>query len=150
MTTFKNQKIAVFTMDIEDWYHLDYFNSKNCDKRYTMLDGINKFREILNRYNIPATYFVVGDIAHKIKDTLIKIINEGSEISAHGWDHVRPIKITTDKYLLDLKKTKSCLEAITNKPVIGYRAPCFSMDRKRLNEVKKANYLYDVSKVTDQ
>ena len=40
-------KSAIFTMDIEDWYHLDYFNSNQCDRKYSMLDGIDVYREIL-------------------------------------------------------------------------------------------------------
>ena len=35
-------------MDIEDWYHLDYFYSSKCSKEYSMLDGIGKYCELLN------------------------------------------------------------------------------------------------------
>ena len=36
---------------------------------------------------------------------------------------------------------------INNKPILGYRAPCFSLDRERLEVVKKAGYMYDSSKI---
>ena len=51
-------KYAILTMDIEDWYHLDYFNKFDCDKSYSLLDGINKYCEILGNHKILSNIFI--------------------------------------------------------------------------------------------
>ena len=47
-------------MDIEDWYHLDYFDKSKCKRDYSMLDGINRYCELLDEHNIPSSFFVLG------------------------------------------------------------------------------------------
>ena len=69
-------KYAILTMDIEDWYHLDYFNSNQCDRKYSMLDGIDVYREILSIHDIPSTFFIVSEIAESIDSTLREIAQE--------------------------------------------------------------------------
>ena len=53
------KKLAVFSMDIEDWYHLDYFDIRGCDTNYRMLDGIDVYREVLSSYDIKSTFFTL-------------------------------------------------------------------------------------------
>ena len=80
-------------MDIEDWYHLDYFNQDECDKEYSFLDGLDVYLEILEKHDIKSDFFVVGEIASKISSVLKKISASGHSIGSHGWDHKRPIMI---------------------------------------------------------
>ena len=55
-----NSKTVILSMNIEDWYHLDYFDSSKCDKNYSLLDGINVYRDILQKHNIPSSFFVLS------------------------------------------------------------------------------------------
>ena len=41
-------KKAVLSMDVEDWFHLDYFQRKFCNETYSMLDGLEKYLKVLN------------------------------------------------------------------------------------------------------
>ena len=42
------KKYAVLSMDIEDWYHLDYIKeTTKSDRQYSMLDGFDNFQNIL-------------------------------------------------------------------------------------------------------
>ena len=63
---------------------------------------------------------------------ILILANSGFEIGSHGWDHVRPMKM--------IQKLQSCLERciaimreINEQKAVGYRAPCFSLDRERLD-----------------
>ena len=42
------KNVAVLSMDIEDWYHLDYFDSIECNKSYSMLDGLDNYCRIFS------------------------------------------------------------------------------------------------------
>ena len=61
-------KVAVFGLDLEDWYHLDYINNYDFKSaEFSMLDGFDNYTNIFNSYNIKSTLFVVGEIANKLK-----------------------------------------------------------------------------------
>ena len=142
-----NMKFAVFSMDVEDWYHLNYFDSKQCNKKYSMLDGIDKYLEILSLHNIASNFFVVSEIAESINSTLREIAQEKHEIGSHGFNHVRPITISISEFNNDLDRSKKSLEDIIGNSVEGYRAPCFSINRQRLDLVQEAGFSYDSSRI---
>lgn len=142
-----NTKVAILSMDIEDWYHLDYFNGMHCDKNYSLLDGINVYREILKKHNVPSSFFVLGEIAESLSSILNEIIKEGHDIGSHGWNHIRPITMSVSDFYYDLERSKNIIEHIINRSIEGYRAPCFSLDRKRLNQVQKAGFSFDSSRI---
>ena len=126
---------------------LDYFNSSRCDKNYSLLDGIDVYREILTKYNIPSSFFVLSEIAKSISSTLDEILIEKHEIGSHGLNHIRPITIPKSEFYNELDRAKKTLEDIISNPIEGYRAPCFSIDRQRLDQVQKAGFSYDSSRI---
>jgi polysaccharide deacetylase family protein (PEP-CTERM system associated) len=134
-------------MDIEDWYHLDYFYSSKCSKEYSMLDGIGKYCELLNEHNIPSSFFVVGELVKSIRATLHDLSKDGNDIASHGWAHLRPMTLSVNQFQKEIIKTKEVIEDAISFPVEGYRAPCFSLNRERLDIVENAGYLYDSSRI---
>ena len=138
-------KYAVFSMDVEDWYHLDYFDKNSCNQEYSMLDGINQYCEILDKNQITSTFFVISEIAHLIKDCLKQLNKSSHEIGSHGSNHIRPMEITVKNFYNDICKSKKDMEDLLGHSIEGYRAPCFSLDRERLDQVKKAGFLSTIS-----
>jgi len=134
-------------MDIEEWYHLDYFDSSHCNQEYSMLDGIEKYCEILDNHQIPSSFFVLGGLVKSIRPKLQEILQCGNDIASHGWDHTRPISLSINQFQSDLIKSKEIIEDAISYPVEGYRAPCFSLDRERLDLVTETGYLYDSSRI---
>ena len=49
-------KKAVLTLDVEDWYHLDYFDRTKCNVNYSLLDGLDVYVEILNSLSLPSSF----------------------------------------------------------------------------------------------
>ena len=104
MVEINLKRLAVFSMDIEDWYHLDYFDKSKCKRDYSMLDGINRYCELLDEHNIPSSFFVLGDIVSSCKDLLKMIKENGHEIGSHGWSHTRPMNLSIPKFFGRIKK----------------------------------------------
>lgn len=138
---------AIFSMDIEDWYHLDYFAGKSVDPKYTMMDGLDVYREILGHYQIPSSYFILGELISPLESKLRELAEDGEDIGVHGWSHMRPLLIDPTELQKDLTHTKNILEDIIQKPVLGYRAPCCSLDRDRLDIVRDVGFVYDSSRI---
>jgi polysaccharide deacetylase family protein (PEP-CTERM system associated) len=141
------KKKAILSIDIEDWYHLDYFNRDDCDLSYSMLDGLDVFIEFINKHNISANFFVLGELVSRLQGTLKHLVESGHDVGIHGWNHKRPLGLSLDEFRQDTLASSRALEAVTGKPVIGYRAPCFSMNRERLDVLSSLGFLYDSSRI---
>ena len=138
---------AVLSMDVEDWYHLDYFSGLTPDRSSSMLDGLDVYLSLLERHSIRTTFFVVSELAETLGGTLRAMAAAGHEIASHGVAHKRPLKMTVGEFADDLRQSKATLENVVQQSVEGFRAPCFSMDRPRLEEVRNAGYTYDSSRI---
>jgi hypothetical protein len=134
-------------MDVEDWYHLDYFSGLAPDRSSSMLDGLDVYLSLLERHSIRTTFFVLSELAEHLGGTLRAMAAAGHEIASHGVAHKRPLRMTVDEFADDLRQSKATLENVVQRGVEGFRAPCFSMDRTRLEEVRKAGYSYDSSRI---
>lgn len=141
------QKYAVLSMDIEDWYHLDYFAGKACDRTYSMLDGLDAYQQVMESHQIRSSYFVLGEVVPSLKSTLRQMNERGDDIGTHGWGHVRPLTMDVGAFEAEVRSCKNELEDVLGKPVLGYRAPCFSLDRERLDALQRADLKYDSSRI---
>ncbi len=140
-------KYAILSMDIENWYHLDYFKGKECDQSYSMLDGLDSYLDIIDSNNIPSSFFALGELVLSIKSRLREISDSKHDLGSHGWAHKRPLNMNVDSFRKEVLKCKSELEQLLGKSITGYRAPCFSLDRERLNILKEVGYKYDSSRI---
>jgi polysaccharide deacetylase family protein (PEP-CTERM system associated) len=141
------KKYAVLSLDVEDWYHLDYFSTSQVNKAYSMLDGVNNFLEIVENHGISSTLFTLSDVAPLVKNELIQAVKNNHEVSSHGLSHKRPLTLKIDDFIDDISLSKSKLEEIIGTKVLGYRAPCFSMSNRLTEELVKAGYQYDSSAI---
>jgi polysaccharide deacetylase family protein (PEP-CTERM system associated) len=134
-------------MDVENWYHLDYFLGKTNDRSHNMLDGIEVYQEVMEENNLLSSFFVLGETAEELKTTLRQLSEKGHDIGSHGWSHNRPLNMSAPQFKDEITSCKKDLENILGEPVIGYRAPCFSLDRERLDIVKQVGFKYDSSRI---
>lgn len=85
--------------------------------------------EELARRNARATFFVLGDLAQRYP-RLVRAMHEADhEVACHGWDHRRIHHFTPETLRADVHKSKDVLEQVIGAPVVGYRAPTFSLMR---------------------
>ena len=136
-------------MDVEDWYH-SHFPGEDVDKSVSLLDGLDIVLRIMDREKVKGSFFVVGEIAEKLGDTLRMMDKEGHDIGAHNWEHARPLSMSEAEFKEQLVRTKDEVERVLGHEVAGYRAPCFAIDDKFLEIVKEAGFKYDSSKLKPQ
>jgi peptidoglycan/xylan/chitin deacetylase (PgdA/CDA1 family) len=140
-------RIAALTLDIEDWWHLEYLQTRNFAPGLTLLDGVNRFLDCLGEFRIPATIFVLSELLPKAKSILREAQERGHSVECHGNDHKRPMKMSVDQFRTDLGDAKKAIEDVIGAPVEGYRAPCYSLDRTRLDIARDLGFKYDSSKI---
>ncbi|MGH4140383.1 polysaccharide deacetylase family protein [Clostridium sp.] len=138
-------KYAYITVDIEEWYDLEYLKEYNPDKSVEVIPEIIDFLDLLDEFQIKATFFVVADVMEKNTDILREIVRRGHSIGCHGLDHELLYKKNTELFTSEVAKAKEKIEQAAKCMVNGYRASCFSMERDKLDIVTKLGYNYDSS-----
>jgi len=141
------KKNFFLTLDLEEWYHLDYFQKYDIvnSQSISMVDSLAPFLDMLDTHGVKITVFVLGELIEKHSKTIIEFSKRGHEIGIHGWDHVLLHKKKKDAFLKEILRAKKALEELISKEVVGYRAPCFSLNNEKLEGLKEIGILYDSS-----
>lgn len=147
--------LNALTVDLEDWYHIcgvegysDPAQWETYESR--ILRNTDKILDLLRRYNVNATFFVLGYIAYKEPELIRKIKNEGHEIATHGFYHRRVFEMTEQEFEDDINKSVETICSITKSPVLGFRAPEWSIRKETawaLGILRKCGIYYDSSMV---
>jgi len=110
--------------------------------------NIDVILDFLDKYNIKATFFILGSVAKDMPSLVYKIANFGHEIASHGMHHqflhLLPNKIVR-QHIVD---SKDIVENSASKKIYGFRAPFFSVNEQTkyiFDEIMNAGYLYDSS-----
>ncbi|MCL2015326.1 MAG: polysaccharide deacetylase family protein [Defluviitaleaceae bacterium] len=69
--------------------------------------------DILERYEVPATFFVVGNRVNAYRDTVRRAAYLGSDILGHSWDHSDLTRLSADAVRRQLQDTAAIIESVT-------------------------------------
>lgn len=141
------KKYAILSMDVEDWYHLDYYQKKKLDKTKSMLDGFVNYIDLLNRHKIKTTFFALSELVEIAEEQLKYAVECGHEIACHGKTHIRPLTISIEEFEKEITEAKATLTEVIGKEISGYRAPCYSIDNERYEIIKRLGFKYSSSKM---
>ncbi|HEX2781398.1 MAG TPA: XrtA system polysaccharide deacetylase [Gemmatimonadaceae bacterium] len=83
--------------------------------------------ELLDAASARATCFTLGWIAEHRPELVRRLSAAGHEIASHGWDHVRVTHQSPAEFRRSVRESKAVLEDLTGLPVLGFRAPSFSI-----------------------
>ena len=114
---------------------------------YGAVDGLPRILRILDKQNVPASFFIPA-VSHLLHPQMIPAImaNGRHEIGVHGWIHEHLPSVNdaaAEQDMLD-RAIDTLTKAIGKKPV-GYRAPSWQFSRFTMGQVKAAGFLYDSS-----
>lgn len=80
--------------------------------------------DILKEYEIPATFFVLGELAEKREETVRRIVREGHALGNHTYNHkYAELYQSFDAFWQQVEHTGDILEGITGDRVTLFRAP---------------------------
>ncbi|HHL38993.1 MAG TPA: DUF3473 domain-containing protein [Deltaproteobacteria bacterium] len=124
--------VNAITVDLEDWYHVcgdgaqaDPAGWDAYESRVTASTG--RILDILDKAGAKATFFVLGYIADRNPRLIERIHREGHELAVHGYYHRRVFEMTPAEFEADLERSIRAVESVTGEPVLGFRAPEWSV-----------------------
>ena len=111
--------------------------------------GVPRILRLLEKYGVPASFYVPAVSALLHPDEQRRVIAEGHEIGIHGWIHelnsVLPYAAERDLML----RASDVLEKITGTRPVGIRTPSWDFSPDTLAIEREMGLLYDSSLMAD-
>ena len=148
-------RLATIQVDIDSFSSIldsyDYRMNRSLGYKTIYQIAIPRFLELFDRYNIKATFFVIG------RDTLVsenqgmirEILKRGHEIANHSMNHfVKPpfSSLSRTKQAKEIEGGEEAIFKVTKIKPIGFKAPAYSIGKGELFDIlEDRRYLYDSS-----
>lgn len=79
--------------------------------------------DILDKYNVKGTFFVVGENAESNPDIIRRMYNDGMELGNHTFTHPNVASITPEIVKLELNSTQRLIQELTGHSTVLFRPP---------------------------
>lgn len=76
--------------------------------------------DLLDKYDIKATFFMVGDNIRKYPDTFRMVVERGHRIGNHTFNHIRGFEFLTKNYLANTDKANEMMQTDLFRPPHGH------------------------------
>lgn len=138
------------SVDVEDWFHVE--NLRHAVSRDTwhrqelrVERTMDRLLQLMGDRDVRATCFILGWVAERVPHLVQRIAEAGHEIASHGHRHDPVHELTPAEFRSDIQRSKHTLEELTNQPVLGYRAPGFSLTDWAIPILEDVGFKYDSS-----
>jgi polysaccharide deacetylase family protein (PEP-CTERM system associated) len=120
------------SVDVEEYYHAEIFRRAtegrlDLARESRVEESVGRLLAILAEHRAHATFFVVGEVAARHPGLVRAIAAEGHEVGCHSDRHENVSRLTAEEFRADTRRAKARIEDALGEPVIGYRAPNFSI-----------------------
>ncbi|CDO09571.1 polysaccharide deacetylase [Mycolicibacterium cosmeticum] len=112
---------------------------------YGPLVGVPRILDLLERHQIPATFFAPGHTAHRYPEAVRSIVAAGHEIAHHGYLHEQPTALTLEEEIEALDRGLAALAEVAGVRPAGYRAPMWDLSWRTPGLLAERGFLYDSS-----
>jgi len=143
----------VLSFDVEEYFHVEAAAARV--KRHEweswprrLAPVVDRLLEMLAEHRTSATFFVLGWVARQDRGLVRGIAAAGHEIASHGMEHRMIGRLTPDEFRRDLRESRDLLADLAGRPVVGYRAPTFSITHRTawaLDVLAEEGFQYDSS-----
>ncbi|MGH7562676.1 MAG: XrtA system polysaccharide deacetylase [Gemmatimonadales bacterium] len=122
----------LFSVDVEEHFQVTAFERvlprSSWEAQPSRVEAnTDRLLELLGRHGVHGTFFVLGWVAERHPALVRRIAAGGHEVASHGWWHARLTTLTPDELRDEVRRSKALLEDLAGAPVLGFRAPSFSI-----------------------
>lgn len=79
--------------------------------------------DILNEYDAKATFFVVGELAERYPELILRELAEGHEVGNHTWSHPKMANLTSEQLKNEILRTELLLNETADYRPKLFRPP---------------------------
>lgn len=123
------------SFDIEDYFHPSEVQKSIQPGRWGEMpprveQPTQALLEILSRYRVRATFFMLGWVAERHPDMVRRIADAGHEIGCHSYAHQLVYELSPEQFRADTLRAQTAIENACGVRPRSYRAPSFSVTRE--------------------
>ncbi len=97
--------------------------------------------DILDKYNIKATFFMIGKNVKKFPETAGKVADAGHVIGNHTYNHRGPLLDTPLRAANELNRAEEVIKKIISTPLYLFRPPYGATNRWVLRQAERLGYV---------
>jgi polysaccharide deacetylase family protein (PEP-CTERM system associated) len=121
-----------FTVDVEEYFQVSALERVVSRADWEQLpsrvvESTRLLMDLMARHGARGTWFVLGCVAERHPGLVRELTEAGHEIASHGWDHRRVTMQSPTEFRASIRRTKVLLEELSGRPVLGFRAPSYSI-----------------------
>jgi|TARA_B100000470_G_C19764140_1_gene379800 peptidoglycan/xylan/chitin deacetylase (PgdA/CDA1 family) len=112
--------------------------------------GLQRVVDLVDRHNIPASFFIPA-VSLILQPDMVDVIQQSGrhEFGVHGWIHELNTELDADTERDLVGRATDYLENVTGRRPVGYRAPSWNFSPNTLRIIKGFGFLYDSSLMAD-
>ncbi len=112
--------------------------------------GLGRVVDLLDRYEIPASFFIPA-VSLQLHPEMAEVIKRSGrhEFGVHGWIHERNAEMPAEAEREMVRRAVAYLEEVTGERPVGYRAPSWNFSANTLGMIREMGFLYDSSLMAD-
>ncbi len=131
------------------WFGYDHVTPAMLQRgEYGARVGVPRLLQMLEREDLPATFFVPGHTVESFPAEVETILAAGHEIGHHSWAHVDPGGQPADEERADMERALATLDRVGVRPQ-GFRSPSADLSANTLALLEEHGFLYDSSLMAD-
>ncbi len=111
--------------------------------------GTPRILELLERYDIPSTFFIPAVSALIYEDEVKAVAAAGHEIGIHGWIHEHTAQLAPDDERRLMQRSLDTLEALAGRRPVGIRTGSWEYSHNTAELIAELGLLYDSSLMAD-
>jgi polysaccharide deacetylase family protein (PEP-CTERM system associated) len=141
------------SVDVEDYFQVQAFAGRILREDWPQFPSrvernVERLLELFDETGAKGTFFVLGWIALRYPALVRDIAARGHEVASHGVSHRMLTELSPPEFRTEAVDSRLLLEDISGTPVIGFRAPSYSVTRSTLwalEILRDTGYAYDSS-----
>ena len=112
--------------------------------------GLQRVVDLIDRHNIPASFFIPA-VSLILQPDMVDVIQQSGrhEFGVHGGIHELNTELDADTERDLVGRATDYLENVTGRRPVGYRAPSWNFSPNTLRIIKEFGFLYDSSLMAD-
>jgi len=112
--------------------------------------GLQRVVDLVDRHNIPASFFIPA-VSLILQPDMVDVIQQSGrhEFGVHGWIHELNTELDADTERDLVGRATDYLENVTGRRPVGYRAPSWNFSPNTLRILRGFDFLYDSSLMAD-
>ncbi|MBE3068690.1 MAG: DUF3473 domain-containing protein [Planctomycetes bacterium] len=143
----------LLSFDVEEYFHVEAAAAGLPRDAWETLPrrlppAVDLILRMLADRGASATFFILGWVAERDPALVRRIAACGHEIASHGMGHRMVGQVGPEAFARDVGESRRLLEDLAGRPVLGYRAPTFSVTHNTawaLDVLVAQGYRYDSS-----